>query len=165
MPALVRVARLPDTKNGTVRNVPPSPAAVEAIKGLPRAISGPVFATTASAVKQSWVRAVARARRNYPADCKTTGRELIAGFLYNLTFHDLRHEGTSRLAEFFPMHKLVKITGHKDSRMSASVASCIILKTAISHGWTRIYTDKTMRCGKFAIHLKGAQDEKGNSSH
>jgi integrase len=114
-----RVARLPDTKNGTVRNVPLSPAAVEAIKGLPRAIGGRVFATTASAVKQSWARAVTRAQRNYLSDCKASDREPIPGFLDDLTFHDLRHEGTSRLAEIFPMHKLMKITGHKDTRMLA----------------------------------------------
>lgn len=114
-----RVARLPDTKNGHGRNVPLSPAAVEAIKGLPRAIGGRVFATTASAAKQSWSRAVARAQRNYLADCETAGRKPATGFLDNLTFHDLRHEGTSRLAEIFPMHKLMKITGHKDTRMLA----------------------------------------------
>ncbi|HUX62206.1 site-specific integrase [Sulfuricella sp.] len=114
-----RVAKLPDTKNGTVRNVPLSPAAVNAIKGLPRAIGGRVFATTASAVKQSWARAITRAQRNYLADCKTNDREPVAGFLEDMTFHDLRHEGTSRLAEIFPLHKLMKITGHKDTRMLA----------------------------------------------
>ena len=114
-----RVARLPDTKNGTVRNVPLSTAAVKAFKGLPRAINGRVFATTASAVKQSWVRAVARAQRNYLADCKTNDREPAAGFLVELTFHDLRHEATSRLAEKLALHELMKVTGHKDTRMLA----------------------------------------------
>ncbi len=114
-----RVAKLPDTKNGTVRNVPLSPVAVDAFKGLPRAIGGRVFATTASAVKQSWARAVNRAQRNYLADCKTNDRDPVAGFLEDMTFHDLRHEGTSRLAEIFPLHKLMKITGHKDTRMLA----------------------------------------------
>lgn len=114
-----RVARLPDTKNGTVRNVPLSTAAVEAFKGLPRAINGRVFATTASAVKQSWARAVARAQRNYLADCKTNKREPVAGFLDELTFHDLRHEATSRLAEKLALHELMKVTGHKDTRMLA----------------------------------------------
>lgn len=114
-----RVARLPDTKNGTVRNVPLSSAAVEAFNGLPKAISGRVFATTASAVKQSWARAVARAQRNYLADCKTSMREPVAGFLDELTFHDLRHEATSRLAEKLALHELMKVTGHKDTRMLA----------------------------------------------
>ena len=39
--------------------------------------------------------------------------------LVDLTFHDLRHEATSRLADVFQMHELMKITGHKDSRMLA----------------------------------------------
>lgn len=52
-------------------------------------------------------------------------RELIAKigqedkFLVDLTFHDLRHEGTSRLAEKLAMHELMKVTGHKSSRMLA----------------------------------------------
>lgn len=114
-----RVARLPDTKNGSVRNVPLSTAAAEAFKGLPKSIGGRVFATTASAVKQSWARAVARAQRNYLADCKTNGREPVAGFLDEITFHDLRHEATSRLAEKLALHELMKVTGHKDTRMLA----------------------------------------------
>lgn len=114
-----RVAKLPDTKNGTVRNVPLSTAAVEAFKGLPRSIGGRVFATTASAAKQSWSRAVARAQRNYLADCKTHEREPVDGFLDELTFHDLRHEATSRLAEKLALHELMKVTGHKDTRMLA----------------------------------------------
>ena len=114
-----RVARLPDTKNGTVGNVPLSTAAVEALRGLPRSIGGRVFATTASAVKQSWVRAVARATRNYLADCNAQGREPADGFLAGLTFHDLRHEATSRLAEKLALHELMKVTGHRDTRMLA----------------------------------------------
>lgn len=37
--------------------------------------------------------------------------------LVDLHFHDLRHEGTSRLAEKLAMHELMKVTGHKSSRM------------------------------------------------
>ena len=37
--------------------------------------------------------------------------------LQNLTFHDLRHEATSRLAEKLAMHELMKVTGHSSSRM------------------------------------------------
>lgn len=35
-------------------------------------------------------------------------------FLTDLRFHDLRHEGTTRLAEKLPIHKAMKMTGHKD---------------------------------------------------
>lgn len=114
-----RVAQLPETKNGTSRNVPLSTAAIEALKTLPRAITGRVFPTTASAVKQSWVRAVARGRRNYLLDCEEAGTMSGAGFLEDLTFHDLRHEATTRMATKLALHELMKVTGHKDTRMLA----------------------------------------------
>jgi len=40
-------------------------------------------------------------------------------FLRDLTFHDLRHEATSRLAEKLSLHELMKVTGHKSSTMLA----------------------------------------------
>lgn len=40
-------------------------------------------------------------------------------FMCDLHFHDLRHEGTSRLAEKLQMHELMKVTGHKSSAMLA----------------------------------------------
>ena len=52
-------------------------------------------------------------------------RELLAAIeaddkvLVDLHFHDLRHEGTSRLADRLQMHELMKVTGHKSSRMLA----------------------------------------------
>lgn len=117
-----QTAHLPDTKNNTPRTVPLSLAAVTLIKGggdVVRLRRGKVFATTASALKQSFSRAVARGRRNYLADCKKAGNEPAAGFLADLTFHDLRHEATSRLAEKLQLHELMKVTGHKDTRMLA----------------------------------------------
>lgn len=114
-----KVAHLPETKNGTARDVPLSSAAVAVLECLPRAIAGHVFATTASAVKQSWMRAVARGRRNYLANCKQAKTKPIPGFLDDLTFHDLRHEATTRLAEKLAMHELMKVTGHRDTRMLA----------------------------------------------
>ncbi len=96
-----RTARLPDTKNGTARDVPLSNRAVAVLEALPRSIDGRVFATTESALKQSWVRAVKRAE------------------IEGLHFHDLRHEATSRLAEKLALHELMKVTGHKDTRMLA----------------------------------------------
>ena len=50
-------------------------------------------------------------------------RELLAviesedKILVDLHFHDLRHEATSRLAEKLAMHELMKVTGHKSTRM------------------------------------------------
>lgn len=115
-----RVAHLPETKNGDTRDVPLSSRAVAALETLPHAIKGQVFATTASALDQSWRRCVARSRRMYEAELKQAGvsdRDIADDpLLLNLTWHDLRHEGTSRLADKLAMHELMKVTGHKDSR-------------------------------------------------
>lgn len=92
---------LSKTKNGTARDVPLSPRARETLAALPRSIDGAVFPTTQSAVAQSWSRARKRAG--------------ISG----LTFHDLRHEATSRMAEKLALHELMKVTGHKDPKMLA----------------------------------------------
>jgi len=169
-----RVARLRGeggraTKNeDTYRDVPLSSAAVALLEGLKgagkgkvaRLQRGPVFATTASAIKQSWERAVARARNIYEREVLLEGL-LAAGMtekesqleirkikhsggrrpakvtpprketlriaaelahdplLIDLHFHDLRHEATSRLAEKLQMHELMKVTGHKGTRMLA----------------------------------------------
>lgn len=94
-----RTAHLPDTKNGTSRTIPLSSRAIQTLTSLPRSIGGTVFPTSQQAVIQSFVRA-----------CKRAGIE-------GLTFHDLRHEATSRLADKFQMHQLMKITGHKDTKM------------------------------------------------
>lgn len=117
-----RTAHLPETKNGTSRTVPLSSAAVALIQpdgNVQRLRKGRVFQTTASALKQSFARAVARARRNYEADCEAQGRDGIPEFMQDLHFHDLRREATSRLAERLQMHELMRVTGHKDTRMLA----------------------------------------------
>lgn len=117
-----RTAHLPSTKNGTSRTVPLSTAAAALIfdaGNVARLRKGKVFPTTASALKQSFTRAVARGRRLYLADCQKANREPENGFLVDLTFHDLRHEATTRLAERLQMHELMRVTGHKDTRMLA----------------------------------------------
>lgn len=117
-----RTAHLPDTKNGTSRTVPLSSAAVALLQptgNVQRLRKGRVFPTTASALKQSFSRAVARGRRLYLADCEKAGAEPQDGFLTDLRFHDLRHEATSRLAERLQLHELMRVTGHKDTRMLA----------------------------------------------
>lgn len=95
-----RTAHLPTTKNGEARTVPLSPRAVEILQALPRSVSGRVFPTTASAVKQAWSRSVEKAG------------------LADLHFHDLRHEAASRLAEKIPnVLMLAAVTGHKNLQM------------------------------------------------
>jgi integrase len=92
---------LADTKNGTARDVPLSNRAKATLEALPRSIDGKVLGTTQSAVVQAWARACKRAR------------------ITDLTFHDLRHEATSRMAEKLALHELMKVTGHKDTKMLA----------------------------------------------
>jgi integrase len=95
-----RFVRLHDTKNGESRDVPLSTRAYELLNGLPRHISGRVFATTPDAVKKAFMRAVERAQ------------------LGDLHFHDLRHEATSRLAEKLDnVLELSSVTGHKTLSM------------------------------------------------
>lgn len=117
-----RTAHLPETKNGTARTVPLSSAAVGLIQpsgNVHRMRRGKVFPTTASALKQSFARTVARGRRDYEKDCAAQGVEPAPGVLVDLHFHDLRHEATSRLAERLQLHELMRVTGHKDTRMLA----------------------------------------------
>lgn len=113
-------ARLRDTKNGDDRIIPLSSKAVAILKELQgdvKRISGPLFGLTESALKQSFTRAVGRARKAYEKACREKKRTPVDDVLVNLHFHDLRHEATSRLAEKLAMHELAKVTGHKDTRM------------------------------------------------
>jgi integrase len=95
-----RTVLLHMTKNGDPRTVPLSSKAVRILDTLPSEKSGPVFPTSASALKHSWERA-----------CITAG-------IKDLHFHDLRHEATSRIALRLPnLIELASVTGHKDVRM------------------------------------------------
>jgi len=95
--AVVRGAAGIVTKNGEVREVPLLPAAIEILKGLPRSVSGRVFPIDQNVLKMRYRRAVDRAD------------------IVGLTFHDLRHIGTSRLAKLYPNPlDLKRVTGHKD---------------------------------------------------
>ena len=95
-----RIARLVDTKNGEGRSVPLTLKATALLQGLPRSIDSRVFATTAEAVKLSFQRAVVRAG------------------IDDLHFHDLRHEGVSRLFEKgLNVMEVASISGHKTLQM------------------------------------------------
>ena len=95
-----RVVRLPDTKNGLARDVPLSSAAEQVLSALPRRMDGKVWAYTQDGMRASWRRALAQAG------------------IDGLTFHDLRHEATSRMFEknLNPM-QVAAITGHKTLQM------------------------------------------------
>ena len=95
-----RVLLIPETKNGTPRQVPLSTRALTTLDTLPRRIDGRVFAIHAASIS-----------RGFAETCKAAGIE-------GLTFHDLRHEATSRLFEkgLNPM-EVAAITGHKTLQM------------------------------------------------
>jgi len=92
------VIHLYDTKNGTDRDVPIlTTRAAEAIKALPKRITGELFSLTPDMLTY-YFRSI----------CKS---EDIKG----LRLHDIRHEGTSRLVECgkFNLIEIASITGHK----------------------------------------------------
>lgn len=95
------LAFLPETKNGEARAAPLSSRARDVLKALPRAISGAVFPVERLTIYHAFV-----------ATCKRAEIE-------NFTFHDLRHEALSRLAERgdFSVLELAEISGHKTLQM------------------------------------------------
>ena len=95
-----RVLLIPETKNGTPRQVPLSTVALEILDGLPRRMDGRVWGMRPDSISQAFERV-----------CQAAGIE-------GLTFHDLRHEATSRLFEkgLNPM-EVAAITGHKTLQM------------------------------------------------
>lgn len=90
---------LPDTKNSAPRDVPLSRRAREILDALPARVDGKVWPWNANAI----TRLFEQARDD-------------AG-ITDFTFHDLRHEATSRLARIYPIHELARITGHKTVQM------------------------------------------------
>ena len=98
-----RVAHLPETKNGSSRDVPLSTRAVDVLRSLPRNIKeGRVFFEwkRADSIGNLWRRALRRAD------------------IEGLRFHDLRHEATSRFFEKgLNIMEVAAITGHKNLGM------------------------------------------------
>lgn len=96
-----KVALLRQTKNGEARAVPLSRDAVAVLDALPRDMKGLVFPMPRRTLYSAFSRAIARAE------------------IENLTFHDLRHEALSRLAERgdFTVLELAAVSGHKTLQM------------------------------------------------
>jgi len=94
--AVVRGAAGTVTKNGEIREVPLLPAATRILKRLTRS-DDRVFPIDQNVLKMRYRRAVKRAG------------------IEDLTFHDLRHIATSKLATIYsnPLD-LKRVTGHKD---------------------------------------------------
>ncbi len=95
--AIVRGAAGTVTKNGEVREVPLLPDAISLLKNIKSDREGYVFPIDQNVLKMRYRRAVVRAK------------------IADLTFHDLRHIATSRLAKIYtnPLD-LKRVTGHKD---------------------------------------------------
>ncbi len=96
-----RIAHLPETKNGSKRDVPLTMAARDLFTGQGVKSSGKVFSYTNSGLKSSWRSMI----RNLRID--------------DLHFHDLRHEAISRLVErgVFDLMEVAAISGHKSLSM------------------------------------------------
>ena len=113
-----RTVTLLDTKNGEKRIVPLSMEAVRILSGLVRRIDGEVWGIQPRTIAISFARAVSRARNSYEKECAEKGEKPDPSFLVDLTFHDLRHEATSRLFEKgFDTMEVSTITGHKTLQM------------------------------------------------
>jgi len=113
-----RTVTLLVTKNGEKRIVPLSTEAVRILSNLPRKIDGTMWGMEPDSITQAFIRAVDRARKTYEKECEGKGEKPDPGFLVDLTFHDLRHEATSRFFEkgLNPM-QVAAITGHKTLQM------------------------------------------------
>ncbi len=96
-----RIAHLPDTKNGSKRDVPLTLAARDIFTSQGAKLSGRVFCYTSSGLKSSW---------------KSMIKQLN---IDDLHFHDLRHEAISRLVErgVFDLLEIAAISGHKSLSM------------------------------------------------
>ena len=98
----IRIAVLPDTKNGSKREVPLTKKAAQILDRLPRD-EARAFSTTDYTIRHGWDRLVKRAG------------------IEGLRFHDLRHEAVSRFFEMgLSVPEVAAISGHKDYRMLAS---------------------------------------------
>lgn len=96
-----RIAHLPETKNGSKRDVPLSMKAREALIRMGVKTKGPVFGYTKAGLKSTW------------------RFMLIKLSIEDLHFHDLRHEAASRLFELgtLDVMEIAAITGHKSLSM------------------------------------------------
>ncbi len=113
-----RTITLPETKNGEKRIVPLSREAVRILSALPRRIDGNVWGMTQDAITRAFLLILKRGRETYEKTCKEEGAKSDPKLLTDITFHDLRHEATSRFFEkgLNPM-QVSAITGHKTLQM------------------------------------------------
>ena len=96
-----RIAHLPETKNGSKRDVPLSIKARDALIRLGVKSKGRVFSYTSNGFKSAWRIMMIRLG------------------IQDLHFHDLRHEACSRLFELgtLDVMEIAAISGHKSLAM------------------------------------------------
>ncbi|MHB8422318.1 MAG: tyrosine-type recombinase/integrase [Leptospirales bacterium] len=101
-----------------IRIVPLPREAVRILSTLPRRIDGNVWRMTQDAITRAFLLILKRGREAYEKDCKEKGSKPDPKLLSDITFHDLRHEATSRFFEkgLNPM-QVSAITGHKTLQM------------------------------------------------
>lgn len=97
----IGVAHLPETKNGTWRDVPLSKKARELLQNMSPQVCGNVFKYTSNGFKSKWRKSIKHLK------------------IEDLHFHDLRHEAISRLFELgtLNMMEVAAISGHKSLNM------------------------------------------------
>lgn len=100
-----RFIHLPDTKNGSIRNVPLLDEAVQHIE-LMRGVDDKQLVTINAASLSTMFRTVRNRTILKDADIR---------------FHDSRHEACTQLAKIIPIEILGKITGHKDLKILFNV--------------------------------------------
>ncbi len=107
---------LPDTKNGDARSVPLWLEVRALLRDLGPKQEGPVWGAY-EAIRSAWRRVKAAA----VVAAEARGNKKLANSLSDLRFHDLRHEGTSRLIERtgWENSKIQAVTGHKTAAMLA----------------------------------------------
>lgn len=102
-----------NTKTAKPRTLPLYKSVRDILDAMGRKDSGLVFGTTANGVKKAWLRALTAGIALYNEQCRENGQTPDPGFLRDLHFHDLRHEGTSRLLEHrLSLPEVQSITGH-----------------------------------------------------
>jgi integrase len=98
------VLAIPETKTDVARRIPLSTRAQAILEELPARVDGSTWGMKADSISQAWGRSCRRLK------------------IVDLRFHDLRHEGTSRLFEGktfgrpLGIAEAALVTGHRDVR-------------------------------------------------
>lgn len=116
-----RTVFIEETKNGESRSVPLFPSTCKLMEAQGVRDAGSVWGSKA-AISSAWRRAKAAAIVEAERMVREEGGDAgLVTRLADLRFHDLRHEGTSRLFELtnWPSAKIKAVTGHKTDSMLA----------------------------------------------